>query len=143
MFHRLVYSSRAVKPFADAELVALLETSRRNNAARGITGMLVYAEGDFLQVQEGSEDHVMLLYEAIEQDSRHKRCQVLSYLPAAERTFADWSMGFRAIDKADLLQREGFVDFFNADMAPQALHTPRNAAQFLLLGFRGLLLDQR
>ena len=52
-FH--VYASSAVQLFAPEELRALLETSRRNNAARGVSGMLLYKDGNFLKVLGGRE----------------------------------------------------------------------------------------
>jgi Sensors of blue-light using FAD len=46
---QLVYVSSSVKPFCDNELLQLLERCRRNNDKLGITGMLLYKNGDFMQ----------------------------------------------------------------------------------------------
>lgn len=46
----LIYTSSAVELFREDELVELLKTSRDNNRRRGITGMLLYNDGNFLQV---------------------------------------------------------------------------------------------
>jgi hypothetical protein len=48
----IVYSSSAVKPFSEEELVALLQQSRQNNERLAITGMLLYKDLGFMQVIE-------------------------------------------------------------------------------------------
>ena len=54
----LIYGSAAVDPFTEPELIALLEKSRANNQSLGVTGMLVYRDGNFLQVLEGEAEQV-------------------------------------------------------------------------------------
>ncbi len=108
--YHLIYQSRAVTPFTDAELAALLLCCRTNNRQLHVTGLLLHApDGRFLQILEGEEADVrQLYYEHILSDPRHYQCQVLGEGSCAERSFADWSMGFRlasAADLHDLLQR--------------------------------------
>jgi hypothetical protein len=50
---RAVYISTARHDLRDEELATLLDVSRRNNAARGITGALAYHDHAFIQVLEG------------------------------------------------------------------------------------------
>ncbi len=141
MLRRLIYSSRATREMSKEDLVHILEAARINNQAKQITGMLVFANDDFLQALEGEHDVLEALYQSISDDPRNKHCRILSDTEIEERIFPDWSMGFLEIDKADLTQRPGFIDFFNPDMTPRALVNPTSAAQFFLLGFRGLQLE--
>lgn len=141
MLRRLIYSSRATREMSKEDLLQMLEAARIKNLAKGITGMLVFANNDFLQALEGEHDALEALYETISDDPRNKLCRILSDTEIQERIFPDWSMGFLEIDKADLTQRPGFVDFFNPDMTPKTLVNPTSAAQFFLLGFRGLQLE--
>ena len=67
----LVYVSSAVKLFSDEELVQLLEASRENNSKIGVTGMLLYKEGNFMQLIEGPEESVRSLHAKISIDPRH------------------------------------------------------------------------
>ena len=53
MLVRCLYASRAVEPLATNSLDRILEKSRRNNLPRGITGLLCYSNGIFVQVLEG------------------------------------------------------------------------------------------
>lgn len=130
----LVYVSYATTPFSEADLEALLQKSRSNNTRDGISGMLLYRDGDFLQVLEGPEESVRAAYTRIARDSRHGRIMMLDESEIGERNFADWSMGFRRLRREDM--PEGFVDFFNRDFSTEALRARGGEAVQFLLGFR-------
>jgi len=92
---RLVYVSSATSPMDDAALAALVAQARAFNDAHGLTGMLLHAEGNFLQVLEGEAGEVDELYRRICHDPRHAHMLCLERTAIARREFADWSMGFR------------------------------------------------
>jgi hypothetical protein len=50
-----IYSSVASSTFSEDELPELLAAARRANTKRGVTGMLAYINGNFLQVIEGDD----------------------------------------------------------------------------------------
>ena len=93
MLVRLLYASRAVPALDQDELVAILKKSRADNQALGITGVLCYSEGIFLQLLEGGRSAVNKLYTRIAADPRHRDIELLSYEEIGERRFAGWSMG--------------------------------------------------
>ena len=93
MLVRLMYASRAAAPLNDADLGAILKTSREHNPAEGITGLLCYSEGVFVQVLEGGRDAVNARYKHIVQDPRHRDVILLAYQEIAERDFPGWTMG--------------------------------------------------
>ena len=93
MLVRLVYASRAVAAINQEELVAILHQSMSNNPAAGITGVLCYSEGIFLQALEGGRSAVNQLYNRITADPRHTSVELLCYGEIDERRFAGWSMG--------------------------------------------------
>jgi len=109
-----IYSSVAVNNFREDDLPGLLSKARNANVARGITGMLVYINGNFLQVIEGAEAAVDELLAKIMKDSRHKRTLVMVREPITTRSFADWSMGFQALLLADVEALIGENDFFDS-----------------------------
>ena len=51
--YQLIYLSSATEMFTKEKLLALLEQSRPNNARLGITGILLYSNGNFMQTLEG------------------------------------------------------------------------------------------
>ena len=91
---QLVYGSAASQPITDDDLVQILRASRRNNRAVGVTGALLYADGNFLQVLEGEPSAVDGVYRRVQKDARHRGVLTMYDARTPERAFPDWSMGF-------------------------------------------------
>lgn len=98
MYTRVAYASTASSFLSPLELRSLLEQSRNRNTRCGITGMLLYREGVFMQVIEGPEQAVRSLYRRIHNDRRHHEIIRLLEEHSSERLFPNWSMGFRNVD---------------------------------------------
>ena len=92
MLVRLLYASRAVDSSADA-IAGILSHSRHYNPTSGITGILCYGGGIFLQAIEGGRNAVSELYGHIQKDSRHKDVVLLDFEEISERRFGGWTMG--------------------------------------------------
>jgi hypothetical protein len=88
-----MYASRAADSVDQDELLAILRQSKAGNAANGITGVLCFSGGIFLQVLEGGRMQVNALYNRIAGDARHRDVVLLTYEEIGERRFAGWSMG--------------------------------------------------
>jgi hypothetical protein len=88
-----MYASRAVPAVDQEELLAILKKSKANNPKAGVTGVLCFSEGVFMQVLEGGRGAVNKLYNRIVADARHSDVLLLNYEEIAERRFAGWSMG--------------------------------------------------
>ncbi|WP_162303476.1 BLUF domain-containing protein [Hymenobacter sediminis] len=91
---QLVYRSRARHPFAEEQLVSLLEQARTHNEYHGLTGLLFYYQGQFIQFLEGCTPEVEPLYARIQQDPRHGQVTTLYQGTSTQRVFTGWSMGF-------------------------------------------------
>jgi hypothetical protein len=92
MLVRLIYASRAVDA-GSASIDAILAQSRAHNPACGVTGILCYGSGIFLQAIEGGRAAVSDLYGHIQRDSRHQDVVLLYYEEITERRFGGWTMG--------------------------------------------------
>jgi hypothetical protein len=92
MLVRLLYASRAIDPRPEA-IEAILSQSRHYNPTCGITGILCYGGGIFLQAIEGGRMPVSELYGHIQKDARHKDVVLLHYEEISERRFGGWTMG--------------------------------------------------
>jgi len=92
MLVRLLYASRAVDS-SQATVQGILEAARAHNQASGITGILAYGGGIFMQAIEGGRQAVSDLYGAIQRSPRHKDVVLLHYEEIAERRFGGWTMG--------------------------------------------------
>ncbi len=116
---QLSYLSTATQPMGAEPLSALLQQCLGYNPGNGITGLLLYGNGTFLQALEGEEDVVTPLYEKIARDPRHADVKCLNSKTIETRQYPEWSMGFRRVADADLADVAGLRDFnkatFNAD----------------------------
>ena len=92
MLVRLLYASRAIDTQPEA-IEAILAQSRQYNPASGVTGILCYGGGIFLQAIEGGRNAISDLYGHIQKDVRHKDVVLLQYEEISERRFSGWTMG--------------------------------------------------
>jgi hypothetical protein len=101
--YSLIYISEITQPLSDDQLRLLLATARAHNARAGITGVLLYDRGMFLQNLEGEKEQVEALYAKITKDKRHQHLAVLIEDHIPRRHFSQWSMAFvrRQADEND------------------------------------------
>jgi hypothetical protein len=131
----LVYVSFATNPLNDEELKKILAVARKNNQEAGITGMLLYRDGFFMQVLEGDEAVVNAKYNRIAEDPRHRGVMKVYSHPIEERSFSKWSMGFNTLRDSAPEGLEGYTDFLANPN--QAFFTDEpTRAKILLLSFR-------
>ena len=97
------YLSQSKLDWTDEAIDQLLERSKQNNATKGITGAMIYANGYFMQLIEGPQIAVDKLYSAIEADPRHEGLSLLHSQEIKDRHFSDWAMEYR--DSDDLGER--------------------------------------
>ena len=102
--YQLIYHSQALRPFETAALASLLHQARGFNQKHYLSGLLLHTpDGQFLQILEGEEAAVRALYyDHIVADPRHHCCRLLGAGACAERSFADWNMGFRGATALEL-----------------------------------------
>lgn len=93
MLVRLLYASRLADTESATATESILAQSRSHNPASGITGILCYGGGIFLQALEGGRQQVSALYGHIQKDVRHTDVVLLHYEEIMERRFGGWTMG--------------------------------------------------
>jgi hypothetical protein len=106
---RLIYSSAAAVGMSYGALSDIMTHAQDSNPARGITGMLCYGSGQFLQALEGDRAAVNALYHRIATDNRHTACQLISVEEIAERDFAEWSMKVVNWEDGDTARRRALL----------------------------------
>lgn len=115
----LTYLSTATAPYDDSALRDLLAMSRENNHAAGLTGMLLYVGGHFIQTLEGPEEDVDATFARIERDPKHRDLFVALREGIDSRVFPDWSMGFESLAPEDAAELPGFNDYLDAGTVPK------------------------
>lgn len=136
---QLVYVSSATHLMSEDDILQILRASRRNNASAGITGLLLYKDGNFLQVLEGEEDKVVALYEKISRDPRHKDVQVISREVIGERIFDEWTMGFQNVGKLNPKDVPGYSAFLTQPFTAEEINRPLRRLDVLLRTFRDII----
>jgi len=92
--HQLIYISCSKTVAVDAMLLQILKLAQSENFKHGISGLLVYRQGRFMQLLEGHADDVKTLFNNIRHDSRHTDVAVVLEKDSKQRSFPTWTMGF-------------------------------------------------
>lgn len=106
----LIYLSAGVNWFSENELTDILEVSNRNNSRNNVTGLLLYSEGNFIQLLEGEEQAVKDTFERISKDQRHKGITTIASGPIKHRNFPEWAMGFKSVNSGELEELDAYND---------------------------------
>ncbi|QKG55722.1 BLUF domain-containing protein [Hymenobacter sp. BRD128] len=92
--YSIVYISTAIADFREADLLQLLKQARGFNEQAGITGVLMYSGGRFIQVLEGCPAAVRRLFARIAADPRHGCLEKLADGRVPQREYKEWYMSF-------------------------------------------------
>ena len=130
----ITYVSSAVQQFREATLLDLVEQCQGNNVRLGVTGVLVYSDGNFMQVIEGPDLVTHALYDRIKRDDRHRDVTTVHMQALEGREFQGWSMAYNIIAPRPLRSStipQAFLD--RARLRPLPL--PNGSASSLVCSF--------
>ena len=130
----ITYVSSAVHVFNETTLLDLVDQCQRNNERLGITGILVYSDGNFMQVIEGADLPTHALYDRIKLDARHRAVTTVHQQLIEAREFLGWSMAYNILPPKALRPArlpEAFLD--RARQRPLPL--PQGSASSLVCSF--------
>jgi hypothetical protein len=130
MYH-ILYQSYSVGTPSPANLKTMLQQSWANNMRLNITGLLLYGNGNYLQVLEGEEKQVKRLFEIIRNDRRHFSVEMLSGGPIPMRVFHDRPMAFQELANEDFDRLMRYIDSYHTGL--QQAHSPEIDEGILLL----------
>jgi hypothetical protein len=131
----LIYVSSARTALGTEELAAILESSVRLNALQHVTGMLVYSNGNFMQLLEGQETAVDETYARIRQDPRHTGLILIDRAPISSRSFGRWSMGFKRLEATDLATHPAYTPLIRDGFDTAAISATKGLALDMLKDF--------
>ena len=89
--YQLIYISSSTKNLAREEFLELVAQSQLKNDAMGITGVLMFKDGNFMQVLEGEQELIAKLYSAIKVEPRHTLVSIIQEGPISLREYQGWS----------------------------------------------------
>lgn len=111
----LTYLSRATFELDQDQLLDLLTVSRARNLDAAVTGLLLYADEQFIQTLEGDQADIDATMSRILTDPRHRDVDITLVEDITERSFPDWSMGFQTLSHQDVTHLRGYSDYLNPD----------------------------
>lgn len=131
-FVQLLYLSNPKPELRKRDLDEILEKSRQNNPATEISGLLIFADGVFIQVLEGFAEQVHGLFEKICDDSRHEDVEIIAEYAVKDRLFAKWSMAFIQSTFDELTEITGTAGMLSrGDVLTLLSNDQTKAARFL------------
>ena len=98
MIYSWCYISTKRKDLLRSEINSMIETSKKRNEAKDISGILIEYKNHFIQHIEGDAVVIYELFEKIKLDTRHENVHLLQYSPVENRLFDDWNMAHRNLD---------------------------------------------
>jgi ribosomal protein S4E len=98
------------------DLQTILMESMRHNSDNNITGILLYDQGSFCQVLEGSKKEVLSIFKKIKKDKRHFNVVTISEKEIEYREFSAWSMRFVNLDLYDRQMINGYQNISGNNM---------------------------
>lgn len=93
----IAYVSSAAVAFNETKLQNLVAQCQRINERLGVTGILVYSDGNFMQVIEGADLATDALYDLIRRDKRHHGVTTVHRQPIEAPEFQGWSMAYNIL----------------------------------------------
>ena len=98
MIYSLCYISTKRTDLLKSEINSIIETSKKRNKVKGISGILIEYKNHFIQHIEGDAVVIYELFEKIKLDTRHENVHLLQYSPLENRLFDNWNMAHRNLD---------------------------------------------
>ena len=95
--------------------------------------MLLYQEGNFMQMLEGEKQVVLELYDTIMSDNRHKGVLKMLTGDIQERNFKDWSMGFFNMDKGGTFPK--YSDYIKENLTLKSFNKDSQKAYKFMVAF--------
>jgi len=107
--HHLLYISEARVFCEGHELDQMAEPFRPKNQALGITGILFFSAGHFIQLLEGDLNSLTGLFDVIQQDTRHDNIRPLVLRQVPHRVFKDRDMAVLNLDDCSVRDQKRLV----------------------------------
>lgn len=140
----LIYLSSAVMSLEHSDIQDILRHSREANTKNEITGLLLFKDGNVMQVLEGDSAPVDELHQKIVNDPRHTGLITLIRSPILMRSFADWKMGFKNISHLTEEEKQTVhSDYLGRPLNDSLYISDPNEAFILLQAFKNNMRLQR
>lgn len=94
MRYAISYVSSVNPKLTESEIQEVLSFTKKCNNDHGITGILLFSDGNFFQVLEGKTDILKPLFSRILKDSRHSNIMTIFEKEVSQSKFEDYQADF-------------------------------------------------
>ena len=133
----LIYTSLSRALNENDDVGDILASSERNNAAKSVTGLLLFDGNRYIQILEGERMDVETLFAEISEDPRHHDLELLHKGDIEGRSFQTWRMAYESLPR-------GLLEELAENMGVCSLELdepPRNAGESFGAKLNGLFMD--
>lgn len=96
--YTICYVSTADPTITNENVQEVFDGIIEKNLERSITGILLYSQGNFMQIMEGEYEMLQELYRAIKEDKRHHHVIEILSSPIRHRIFENYQTGFSIVN---------------------------------------------
>ncbi|NER18311.1 BLUF domain-containing protein [Spongiivirga citrea] len=114
MIHSLCYFSTADSSLGTNDFEELFEYVVTKNTSQEITGVLVYGQGNFMQIMEGPKKKIISIFNRIKEDNRHHNVIKVIEKDYPDRIFGKYDYGFKVVkDLTSLKELKNYITLLN------------------------------
>ncbi|MBQ0736432.1 BLUF domain-containing protein [Aquimarina celericrescens] len=113
MRYIISYVSTVNPDLSNTDIAKLMDHVNVHNNTIGLTGILIYSEGNFFQVLEGEEEIVKRMFERIKKDSRHYNIIKMLDKEMNDHSFSEYHSSFTVI--SDHYSQTELQEFLNKE----------------------------
>ncbi len=100
MWRSISYVSTTNLSLSPDEIKELLITTRHTNNRNDISGILLYADGNFFQVMEGKKEVIDTIFQKIKKDYRHDNLIKIFDRETCTRSFSEYHSSFITVNES-------------------------------------------
>lgn len=131
--YTICYVSKASSDLTKGDIEKLFNYTASTNSKFNVSGMLLHSMGNFFQVLEGEEKHLLNLYEKIKEDLRHADIYEVYNRKTSQPVFTNYHSKFDIVKTSQDL--EMLLTYLNQDRSNSTNHKLKRLLQpFAMLG---------
>ncbi len=112
MLKTICYISSSTQNDSLENIKEMYSKAKANNSKNNISGILIYHNGNYLQVLEGTHKDVDQTYIRISKDSRHKNIIKVINSDTEYRIFEDYNFGFTILrDSSEFKELKSYLNW--------------------------------
>ena len=118
--YTICYVSKAAPELQEQDIEELFNYTSQANNKNGVSGILLHSLGNFFQVLEGNEKHLLQLFEKIKEDPRHAEMYEVYNKRTHHPVFDNYKSTFDIVKNSDDLKT--LIAYLNADKSNSTNH---------------------